>query len=128
MSSASSANPLADYLAGRLTAEQLVAAVTTTYWSQEPGAKSRGKLQPIIEVIERAHPGIVELSGSGEKPGFAVKLAERPFPKRFDGDLRKAVQAIVNDPSLSPPTPRSRLQTPGLFTRIFRAIRKIFSA
>ena len=129
MSSGSSVNSaLADYAAGRVTAEQLVGVVTSAYWSQESGVRSRELLRPIIEVIEKAHPGIVELSGSSDRPGFAVRLAERPFPKRYDADLRSAVQAVVSAPGLTAPIPGSRLQTPGLLARFARAIRKIFNA
>ena len=127
MSSETSVNDaLAGYVAGRMTAEQLVSVVGAAYWSQELGAGRRGLLRPIIEVIERAHPGIVELTSTQDKPGFAVKLAERPFPKRYDADLRSAVQAVVTNPGLSVPTPSSQLPSPGFFTRIVRAIRKIF--
>src|SRR5947207_12040686 len=129
MCSASSVNSaLADYLAGRVTADHLVAAVAAEYWSQESGASSRELLRPIIDVIEKAHPGIVELSASSERPGFAVRLAERPFPRRHDADLKSAVQAVIGDPSSTTPTAGSRLQTPGFFTRILAAVRKLFSA
>lgn len=114
---------LEEYLAGRATAEQLARVVATEYWSQEPGSRSREVLRPIIEVIEKAHPGIVELRASSDRPGFAVRLSERPFPKRYDAELRTAVQAVA-----AAPTPDSRLQTPSLLSRIVRAIRKIFSA
>jgi hypothetical protein len=128
MSSGSSVNDaLTGYAAGRLTAQQLVGVVTAEYWIQEPGSRSRELLRPIMEVIEKAHPGIVALSGSSERPGFAVQLAERPFPKRYDADLRTAVQAVVLQP-IDSPAPSSRLQAPGLFSRIVRAIRKIFNA
>lgn len=118
---------LADYAAGRMTAQQLVGVVAAEYWIQEPGSRSRELLRPIMEVIEKAHPGIVALSGSSAKPGFAVQLAERPFPKRYDADLRTVVQAVVLQP-VDSPDPGSRLQSPGFFTRIVRAIRKVFSA
>ena len=122
MSSATSVNDaLAGYAAGRLTAQQLVGAVATAYWSQEPGARNRELFRPIIEVIEKAHPGIVELTGTQDRPGFAVRLAERPFPKRYDAELRSAVEAVVIAPA-----PDSQLPAPSLFTRIVRAIRKIF--
>ncbi len=121
MSSATSVNDaLAGYAAGRVTAQQLVGVVAAAYYT-ENGARSREQLRPIIEVIEHAHPGVVELSGSGEKPGFAVRLAERPFPKRYEPQLRQAVEAVVSAPS-------SVLPAPSLFTRIVRAIRRAFSA
>ena len=125
MSSASSVNSaLADYAAGRMTAQQLVGVVTAQYWILEPGSRSRELLRPIMEVIEKAHPGIVALSGSSERPGFAVQLAERPFPKRYDADLRTAAQAVVLP--VDSRDPGSQLQAPGLFRRIVRAIRKLF--
>ena len=116
MSSASSVNELlAGYAAGRVTAEQLVRAVATSYYG-EPAGK-REQLRPIIEVIERAHPGVVELSGTTDRPGFAIKLAERPFPKGYEADLRRAVGSVVVSPS----------RPPNFLTRILKAIRRVFS-
>jgi hypothetical protein len=122
MSSVTSVNDaLAGYAAGRVTAQQLVGVVATAYWSQELGVGRRGQLRPIIDVIERAHPGIVELASTPGKPGFAVRLAERPFPKRYDAELRAAVESVV-----AAPPPNSPLPTPSLFTRLLRAIRRVF--
>jgi hypothetical protein len=122
MSSVSSIDDLlAEYAAGRLPAERLVSAVATAYYK---GEGRRERLLPVMEVIERAHPGIVELSASEKKPGFAVRLAERPFPKQWEAALRKAAAAAISDmgANLSP------LPSPNLFARILQAIRKIFSA
>jgi hypothetical protein len=114
---------LEGFVAGRVTAEQLVAAVTADYYgTRESGLGTR--LKPLMEIIERAHPGVVELSGNGEKPGYAIRLAERPFPKRHEAELREAVQIIVGaQPNPEPPAPN-----PGFIARIFRAIRNVFSA
>ena len=121
-SSATSADRLADYLAGRLTAQQLVSVVAEAYYRN--GRVGSGEwLRPVMDVIERAHPGIVELSGSNEKPGFVVRLGERPFPKQWEPALREAVAIVVGTKTNHAPLP-----TPGLFTRIVRAIKKIFSA
>ena len=123
MSSESSANEvLAGYAAGRVSAEQLVAAVTAAYY-QGRGTERREQLRPIMELIERAHPGVVELSGNGERPGFAVRLAERPFPKRYEAELRQMVASLV-----SAPPPSSSLPAPSVFARILRAIRRVFSS
>jgi hypothetical protein len=123
MSSATSADRLADYLAGRVTAEQLVVAVTAEYYK---GDERREMLRPVMDVIERAHPGIVELASSDQRPGFAVRLAERPFPKRFEGELRDAAAAVMSvsaSPVLSvPPAPVRR---PGLLARVMNAIRRV---
>jgi len=121
MSSATSVNEvLVGYAAGRVTAQQLVGIVAAAYY-REHGAGSREQLRPIIEVIEQAHPGVVELSGIADQPGFAVRLAERPFPKRYEPQLRQAVEGIV-----SAALPVSLPPAPGLFTRIVQAIRRVF--
>ncbi len=121
MSSASSVNSLlAEYAAGRVPAERLVGAVAEAYYK---GDGRREMLRPVMEVIERAHPGIVELSGTAGAPGFAVRLAERPFPKQWEGALREAAQSVAGTASNISPLP-----SPGLFTRIIRAIRRVFSA
>jgi hypothetical protein len=119
MSSATSVNDaLAGYAAGRVTAQQLVGGVAAAYYG-EGGRGTRDGLKPIMDIIERAHPGIVELSSESDKPGFSVRLAERPFPKRLEGELRQAVAEVVT----RPPSP---VPPPGLFARILRAIRSVF--
>jgi hypothetical protein len=121
MSSVSSVNDaLTGYVAGRITAEQLVGVVAAAYYG-EGGRGKRAGLRPVIDVIERAHPGIVQLTSVSDQPGFSVRLAERPFPKRFEYELRQAVASVVT----LPPSPVPR---PGLFTRIVRALRRVFSA
>jgi hypothetical protein len=121
MSSATSvSDALSGYAAGRMTAEQLVAQVAAAYYgARESGLGTR--LKPLMEIIERAHPGVVELSGNGEKPGYAIRLSERPFPKRYEAELRQAVEGLIS-------APRSPLPAPGLLTRLFRAVRSLFSA
>ena len=79
----------------------------------------------VIDIIERAHPGVVELAGTNDRPGFAVRLAERPFPKKFEAELREVVTKVLNRESTLPPSPIPR---PGLFARILRAFRRAFSA
>ena len=124
-SSGSSAKAaLADYAAGRMTAQQLVGVVAAAYYGDgdwERGA--RNGLRPIIDVIERAHPGIVELSSQVDRPGFSVRLADRPFPKRLEGELREAITAVIAATAAPSPVPR-----PGLFTRLVAAVRRLFSA
>ena len=131
MSSASSVNDaLTSYAAGRITSDQLVGVVAAAYY-REQGAGSREQLKPIIAVIEKAHPGMVELAHTAGRPGFVVRLAERPFPKRFEPELLRAVQAATAPGSLllaPEAAPRSPLPAPGLFARIVGAIRRVFSA
>lgn len=125
MSSASSVNDaLTGYAAGRVTAEQLVGVVAAAYYGA--GGSGLGvRVQPVVEIIERAHPGVVELSASPDKPGFGVRLTERPFPKRYEPELRDAVRAALGQ---ADPSPESRTPSPSVLTRIFRAIRRVFSA
>ncbi len=130
MSSGSSVNSaLADYAAGRMTAQQLVGVVAAAYYGDgDSGLGTR--LKPLVEIIERAHPGVVELSGSVEKPGFGVRLAERPFPKRYEEELREAVQIVVgaqHAPPLHNPPP-SVVPAPGILSRLIGAVRRLFSA
>jgi hypothetical protein len=122
-SSAISVNSvLADYVAGRVPAAELARAVATAYYGNR-GAGSEEWLRPVMDVIERAHPGIVELTASSDKPGFAVRLAERPFPKQWEPALRDAAARVGGTASHPSPLP-----PPSLFTRLVRAIKKIFSA
>ena len=126
MSSATSINDvLSGYLSGKVTAERVVAAVAAEYY-QETGNGKREAWRPIVDVIERAHPGIVELTGSQEKPGFAVRLAERPFPQRYEAELRQATERVLTNtfPVSRVPYP----EKPGLLKRIVAAIRRVFNA
>lgn len=115
---------LEGYVAGRVKPEQVAAAVAEAYY-KEPGVRSRERLRPIIDVIERAHPGVVELTGSPERPGYAVRLKDRPFPKEHELRLR---QAVVEALSETPPSPGSQLPTPSLLTRLYTAIRGLFTS
>lgn len=130
MSSASSPvrAVLEDYVAGRVKAERVVAAVAGAYYGE--GGRGTGEgLRPIVEIIERAHPGIIELAGTPDKPGFAVRLAERPFPKEYEGQLRKATETVLGSGlSVGPTRPPSPVPSPGLLSRLYTAIRKFFTA
>ena len=95
MSSASSADPLAAYLAGEMTAEQFVVAVTAEYYRGTRNGK-RETLRPIIDVIDRASPGIVELGIVPGGAGFEIRLAERPFPSQYEAELRRAAEAVLS--------------------------------
>src|SRR5690242_525602 len=71
---------LEGYLAGRVSPE---------------GVGKRNGLGPLIEVIDRASPGVVELGSVDGGPGFDVRLAERPFPGDHEPELRRAVEAYL---------------------------------
>ena len=129
MSSASSVNDaLSDYLAGRMTAEKVVTMVAAEYYRDTRHGK-RETWRPIMDVIERAHPGVVELKASEGRPGFYVRLAERPFPKRYEGELRQAVERVFGTSPVSRvPFPEERPAKLGLLERIVAAVRRLFSA
>ncbi len=125
---------LEDYVAGRLKAERVVAVVVEAYYGDRglgPGAW----LKPLVDVIERAHPGIVELSESGDRPGFAVRLAERAFPRGFEPALRAAVEAVLVGAQHAaplhdsgPPPAAVGSRNPGVIARLVGAIRRLFTA
>lgn len=112
---------LESYVAGRVKAERVVEAVAAAYYGEEGRGKREG-LKPLMDIIERAHPGVIELAGSSDKPGFAVRLAERPFPEECEGALRKAAEALLGTRPSSPVPP------PGLLSRLYSAVRRFFTA
>jgi hypothetical protein len=85
---------LTAYVAGRVTTDHVVAVVTTAYY-RDAGRRSRKALRPMVDVIERASPGVVELAGRPEGAGFDVRPAERPFPEHCEPDLRRAIEAYL---------------------------------
>jgi hypothetical protein len=116
---------LEGYVAGRVNAERVVAAVAEAYYG-ERGAGSRERLRSLMDVIERAHPGVVELAGTTDRPGFAVRVSERPFPKEYEGALREAVQLVLGKTESA--APRSVLPAPGMWSRLYTAVRRFFTA
>jgi hypothetical protein len=106
------------YLAGRVTTARVVEAVAATYY-RGTGDGNREALRPLIDVIERAAPGVVELAGRADGRGFEVRLAERPFPDRYEADLRREAEAYLSRDS--------RALIPGLLARVLGAIRRLFA-
>jgi len=86
---------LESYVAGRVKAERLVIAVSAAYYGDTRNG-TRESLQPLIDVIDRASPGIVELGTVQGGSGFAISLAERPFPKQYEPELRQAAEAVLS--------------------------------
>ena len=103
---------LTAYVAGRVKADHLVAVVTAAYY-RDAGSRRREALRPVLDVIERASPGVVELAGRPEGAGFAVRPAERPFPKQCEPDLRRAIETYLGEGVIA--------RLAGLFRRLFRA-------
>src|SRR3989442_6438221 len=85
---------LEEYLAGRASLERVVIAAAVAYY-RDAGSGMREALRPVIDVIDRASPGIVDLEGVRSGAGFEVRLAERRFPERFESELRRAVEAAL---------------------------------
>ncbi len=129
---------LESFLAGRAPAERVVIAVAAAYYGQ-PTAGQRERWRPLIDVIDRASPGIVELGGVAASPGFAVRLAERPFPREFEAALRGAAAAVLatggadagGGPAADPgarAAAGAAAPSASLVTRLVRAVRRWFSA
>jgi hypothetical protein len=129
---------LEEYLAGRLAADRLVTAVAGRYYGPA-GRGERDALRPVIEVVERAAPGVVSLERrDGAGAGFEVKPVERPFPPQYEDALRTAARAALgaawSDPPASAaavpePTPRAAVTGGGgWFARLVGAVRRLFSA
>ncbi len=127
MSSASSIrDALAAYVAGRVQAEPVVAAVAEAYYGK--GGKGTGVgLRPLVDVIERAAPGVVELARTADRPGFAVTLAARPFPKEYEAALRRAAESYLEAGDVGRGKEEG-VAAPGLVRRVLASVRRLFSA
>src|SRR2546430_15696381 len=84
---------IAGYVAGRVTPERLVAQVAAAYYDGgkggEGGRAKRKELRALIEGIDRASPGIVELGSVASGPGFEIRLAVPPFPRQYAAQPRR---------------------------------------
>ena len=119
---------LVEYVAGRAKPDRLVATVMSAYYRETNGG-GREYLRPVVEVIERAAPGVVELAGKDGGAGFDIRLAERPFPKQYEAELRSAAQAVLRA-AWSEPAGRGMGDEGrgGLVVRLVRALQRLFSA
>jgi hypothetical protein len=121
---------LEGYVAGRVKAERVAAAVAEACYG-ERGAGSRERWRPLMDVIERAHPGVVELAGTTDRPGFAIRIAQRPFPKEYEAALREAAQVVLGKVDSAAPGSssfRAPPPAPGFLSRLYTAVRKLFTA
>jgi len=119
---------LQGYAAGRVKAERLVIAVATAYYGREGVRGIRDGLGPLIEIIDRASPGVVELGGVAG--GFDIRLAERSFPKQYEPELRRAVEAYIASHRTTGliSVPPAVAPSAGVLSRIVGAIRRLFGA
>ena len=117
---------LESYVAGRVKAERLVVAVAAEYYRDTLNGK-REMLRPLIDVIDRASPGIVELGTVQGGSGFDVRLAERPFPKQYEAQLREAAATVLSGGGMrdagwvnpaAATHPASRISLPGIVSWI----------
>ncbi|HVH09524.1 MAG TPA: hypothetical protein VM736_06985 [Gemmatimonadales bacterium] len=129
---------LEGFVAGRVPADQVVIAVATAYYGDGVG-RPRDALRPLIEVIERGAPGIVELTSVAAGPGFEIRLAERSLPEPEAVELRQAARAcLASGAELPRATPRaaspserasqaSGVPRPGVVARLVAAVRRLFT-
>jgi hypothetical protein len=130
-SSSSAARALLEgYVAGRVAADRLVPAIAAEYY-RSVDRRQREALRPVIEVIERAAPGVVKLARSEGGSGFDIGLAERPFSAEHEAELRLAAAAVLEQPwgGAAPATPVPAAAAPaGFWTRFMTRVRRLFSA
>ena len=125
---------LESYVAGRVKAERLVIAVSAAYYRESENG-TREALQPLMDVIDRASPGIVELGTVQGGSGFDVRLAERPFPKQHEPELRRAAEAVLGREEVRAETGREARREAGegetaqqgIVARLVAAVRGLFS-
>jgi hypothetical protein len=136
MSSATSSinDVLAGYVAGREKAARVVAVVAEAYY-RERGTGRKEALQPVMDVVERAAPGMVELVGTPGRPGFEIRLAQREFPKSYEGQLKEAVEFVLSGSGkretreVAAGTATKPGARPTSFVaRVVAAVRRLFSA
>ena len=117
---------LESYVAGRVKPERLVIAISAAYYGDSTNG-NRESLQPLIDVIDRASPGIVELGTATSGPGFDIRLAERPFPKQYEAQLREAAEVVLSGGGMrdagwvqevDATHPASRISLPGIVSWI----------
>ena len=127
MSSASSVAKelLAGYVAGRVPAVRLVPAIAVEYY-RSPDAKQRAALQPVMDVIERAAPGVARLARTQSGAGFDIQLAERPFPETFEMSLKQAAAGALEQWGMPPPA--GTAAGAGFWGRLVDRVRRLFSA
>jgi hypothetical protein len=125
---------LAAYVAGRVKADRVVAAVAEAYY-RETGKGKREGLRPVMDVIERSAPGMVELIGTPGRPGFEIRLGQREFPNAYETELKQAVEAVLRGMgtgergrvAAARTTDHGQPKT-SFVSRLVAAVRRLFSA
>jgi hypothetical protein len=124
-SSSAAKELLAAYVAGRVPAVRLVPAIAVEYY-RSPDAKQRAALRPVMDVIERAAPGVARLARTETGAGFDIQLAERPFPETFETSLKEAAAGALEQ--WGTPAPAGSAAGSGFWGRLFDRVRRLFSA
>jgi hypothetical protein len=121
---------LEGYIAGRVPAERLVPAIAAEYY-RSVDRRQREALRPVIEVIERAAPGVVKLARSEGGAGFDIGLSERPFSAAHEADLRRAAETVLAQAwggTTSEPAGAASATPAGFWGRLVGRVRRLFSA
>src|SRR5439155_22781291 len=118
---------LEGFVAGSVKAERLVIAVSAAYYRDSRNG-NRETLQPLIDVIDRASPGIVELGIVSGGAGFEIRLAERPFPKECEPELRRAAEAVLGRGEAREKAGEGGSAQPVLVARLVGAVRRLLGA
>jgi hypothetical protein len=121
---------LEGYVAGRVPAERLVPAIAAEYY-RSVDRRQREALRPVIDVIERAAPGVVKLARTEGGAGFDIGLAERPFSDSHEAELRQAVAGVLAAAwggAGAAPAVGALPAAPGFWSRLVDRVRRLFSA
>lgn len=129
---------MAGYLDGRVPANRLIPALAVEYY-RSGDRKAREALRPVMEVIERASPGVGQLVRTEGGAGFDIRLAERPFPEAEVEALQQAVRSALAStwgegtatPTAAPAAAsvgRDAGAGQGFLSRLVQAVRRLFSA
>jgi len=124
-SSSAAKELLAAYVAGRVPAVRLVPAIAVEYY-RSPDATQRAVLRPVMDVIERAAPGVARLARTESGAGFDIQLVERPFPETFETSLKEAAAGALEQ--WGTPPPAGTAKGSGFWDRLFDRVRRLFSA
>ena len=131
---------LEDFVAGRIPADRLVAAVAGRFFGPA-GKGEKDALRPVIELAERSAPGVVSLRKKEGGTGFDVQALERVIPEESLAALRGAAAAAlaanwaeVTEPRH--PTPDTRFPDPGprspappsWLSRVVSAVKRLFTS